>query len=411
MEKLNVVISQRLRLASEDLKKGKMNVDELLKRILSQGLELTLLEAEERKTYVKNLFDQTRSWMKDFKSANYDVLTAKLNNENSSINSLRELTGCLADMVLILDVGISIPETTRYELELVAKDGVNCSLKDQRMLTLLTFCMTELGKQKLAQHNLPEIPKTLSREEQEKVLKTVAQLRSEGKLTNHLKRMPDELIAQFLADETVDTVLDMSESECAIHMIDLLMNDVLNKLAIDKRTQEHFVLEKSETDLQSRHLLAIASMLNMKETKKLPREMQTLSDEQLAIVAYAATDLNYYYDEAAAGRLTTRSLIAAVAVLLMAALISWIAIEVVCVGSMVVTTSIVFDCILTLIVILITPLSVICFDLEILSEVTDLVVTELVPYGLDETRLGIKAEATIKKLKRKVTDRDMIKTR
>ena len=144
-------------------------------------------------------------------------------------------------------------------------------------------------------------------------------------------------------------------------------------------------LLKGEEDLKARHLLATATLRNLKATNMLPEELMVIDDETLALFAYANTELNFYFDKAAAGKLTFDGFLDIACNLLEAAFFGFLTFVALC------TPGTGAEKVLGVIMGLVAVASV--------CEAVDVFLNEVFPAGVKETRLGRTIKATVDEVK------------
>jgi len=385
------VISQRLKLATADLGVGNTTLDDLLNRILSQNLTLTPEELNRQRNRVKQLYAQTKGQMEALQSANHYALARELNKMELSADRLADVTGYLSKTVLDTDIRHTIPAEIRRELEMISEQGAQCTLDPQRIPQLLSFCLVERSKQILASGKQYS-PQKQTKEQQLAGVKAVQQLRNGDFLPDYLVHLSDERIAQLMNYKNAKNILSMSDHDRINCMMNALAGETLTDLAKSKLTQDLPAQEVSDGDLRARHMLAIASMLNMKATGKLPSQLDNCTEVRLAAMAYASTELNYYFDEAAASRVSMETFMEIAENLLVAALLLYV------------TADLLFGGGIIGIPVVIMALITSSFSLVAVAQAIAVLLADLYPAGIDETRLGIAVKAGVDKIRRFAAD-------
>lgn len=387
--KVNTIISQRLKLAQQDL----VNADweTVFSRVISQDRNLTPEEIEAEKTAVRALYDNSRAVVENLQNNSEDYFRTKIQAQNMTKAELVNWTVHAAERVLQLEgsdkVGETgfIPDAVRFELhQLLAEKKANAEtvLSEARVTELLSYCMQTLTMVTLCTPSAETVKNAEAESENRNIsedalaMKAVKALREAGKLPEYWNGVNDSEIAKLFYFVRQDDTVHESNQSLIRALTDLYVLDFLKTK--EEATVE--AVELTEADIEARHLLAVAVIRNMRITNKLPEEFSSLSDEELAVVAYAGTQMNFYFNEAAAGHLSM-DLFMRIAEKLVYAIVLTVVAAVMFVESG-------FFC---KIVLALFSFGVLC----ILLDAIDDLLSSLFPAGVDETRIGIAVKAGI----------------
>lgn len=309
---LDAIISQRLKLATQDLKNA--DCPTVLTRVIDQDRRLSDEEIQQEVQQVERLCAKSKATVSRLGDNKMGFFSEKIKSMNLSKNEMMAWTSQTARQVLAFNAstevapGGFIPEPLYLELQqVVAAHGSNTEtpITEDRltelqiyclnMLTLLCFKNPALDNGKEPVLDFAEDSATVSLAE-----KALVTLRSNGMLSEHWEKIPDDQIGEVLRIASHDnTARGSAES-----VLDALTQFYVLEFAKTRADENQPVYEMDDQDLQARNMLSIAVIRNLKATGKLPRELDALNEEDLALAAYCGSELNFYFDEAAAGKIT-----------------------------------------------------------------------------------------------------------
>jgi len=178
------------------------------------------------------------------------------------------------------------------------------------MLTLLSECLSENFLIRLAEgDSFEEIANSRSPlelannmiENPEFAAEAIRGMRTLGKLPAEWEPFSDSQILDLLKIACCDPLVKMNSEQLQKLFMETLSASVLLDMA-EKNTS------RISTGVPERCELAIAILLNLRATGKLPDCLEDFSNEELALMVAASEELNFYFDEAVSGKLTSEEL-------------------------------------------------------------------------------------------------------
>lgn len=388
---INAVISQRLKLATKDLSYG-ADFKNVLMRIILQGRIMTEGEAIREHLEIYYLYDKSRKAFQNLNANHDDFFKEKLLSLNPSEDQLTHLTVQVAEQVLQYNRAGNVhrdgflPKSLRLELEYLIEaneQGNAGKIQQERMLDMLTHSLRLLSVLSLKDSHVQtkaeqQAQSTDFTVENKLAVKSLTALRDEGKLHDYWANVTDEQIEQLLDFVRKDETLRKSSKQINQKWID----ELLMEYAQLRSENAADVFEMDTADIEARHLLSIAVIRNLKATGKLTGGMELMTDEDLALAAYIGTEMNFYFDEAAAGKLSFEDYYDLVSDLLLSVISLFMA--------------------YLLLLLPFNPLQAIgvaiygVCGLVLLCHAVSQFLNDLFPAGVSETRLGVFVKATAK---------------
>ena len=387
-QKLDVVISQRLKLATQDMKYA--DWDEVLNRVICLDRDMTPDKIAEETLRIEVLCEGARQSVERMKDNYLAFFLGRIMKMDLTKAELAVWTADVAQCVLsfegsqTIDPAGFIPHTVRLELQQVMaarQENSECTVSKERLAELLAYCLLIQSLRQLHEPNAAEKQNTQEAHQKETAedtlgAKAVAAMRDAGKLHAGFAEYSDEELRQLRELARQDDALHMSSQQA----IKRLTQELVRSYAADRANDNTPVFECSKADLEARHQLALAVMRNLKAVGKLPENMMEMSDEDLAVVVYASTELGYYFDDAAAGRMSVDGFWEIAENLMGAAMFTLLTLS---------TFSV--NWVLGLFMALIAGVCAIT--------AVERFLTEMFPAGVDETRLGRCVKATAKQIR------------
>lgn len=410
---INVIISQRLKLAEKDLaKESAPDLNTVIGSILFRDRKLDQSQRKAERRKLALLYHKSRMSVNSFQGKGKRMLHKDISEMELTRDEMTEWTTQLASTLFRVydsqQIGESpLPEDIRCDLKVLIDaqklDGednrkmanaLRLGIDDKRMMELLLCCVVEIGKLDIAEGILqfPEgDPESKTKEVTEPdtastilSAKALQKLKAMGHLSEDWQKIPDEKIAPLLHFVRNDQTIHKSPELILENLTDAMIGQTIATQAQAKENREEKAMALTEDDKRERHLLAIAAMLNLKATGKLPPEMADASDEQLAAMAYTATELNFYFNEATANDMTWDDFFKIAGDLIVAAIFGVLGFC--CVFPY-------YDPLCTIIGSFLLLISVIY-----IAEAVDIFLTKMFPYGVEETRMGIVVKAASREI-------------
>ena len=386
MNNMKAVISQRLKLAEQDLE-GK-DLDTVLSRVIKQNRRMTDVEVEIEKAQVVALYEQSRAAVANIHEGSTEFFRAKIRALDITAEERLVWTCDAARRVLALEntgeVGPSgfIPKVVRQELQLLVEKGTDVNFTEDRVVDLLIFCMGTLAMTTLCAPRAAEGVADKAKDDETNVseealaLKAIKALQKAGKLNAHWDGMTESKIAELLYFARNDATVHESNESLIRKMTELYVAEFISV----KTETGRYAVEQDAEDLKARHLLAVAILRNLQATGELPQAFAEMNPDDLALLAYSSTEMNYYFNEAAAGKMSVEEFFSIAFTLAEAAFCALLGLLILTEGS--------FIGVVGFIMLAISAMSYTVDAIEQLMET-------LFPAGVAETRLGVSIRAGV----------------
>lgn len=293
-EKLNLLISQRLKLACKDMAYAEL--DTVLMRVLSQNRIVSGEKQRAELGYLRKLTENAQTIVAEMKYKGHEMFKKQLDEMGLSDKQLSRLLSMVAEQLKEtaeekrLDGWASLGTMCAYLEQISAhyKDGSENHLDRAYLTELLGRSLSEIGLGYLADGSL-----------------AASDERNRNSPVNILHSLNDNW-HHFSASERNDRVRLLGECMSA---------KTLLMLGEDEKP-DTAILEKYENVMAYR-LVAVGAMLNLRYCGALPEELEDLRDEDLAVLACAASELDYYYAALTYGCLDADTVCITIAALLL----------------------------------------------------------------------------------------------
>lgn len=328
-ERLNAVISQRMKLACKGMAYADM--DTVLMGILSQNRRISREEQRRELQHVRQLSIHAQGLVADFRQNGREMFIKQIEEMELSDRQLAQwLSIASAELKKTANEkrmnGWESLGVMCADLEQVAAHFAEGSENhmDRAYLTgLLGRCLSEKGLESLAAGSLSasdkaevySIERLRNSLRKDSSLAAVAlrKLRREG-------RLPIEWAAHRESEIICHVSEDWSYCSSDRDAMVSLMGECMSAktLLMMGSGREHCraaLLEKYEEEMEYRQI-AIAAFLNLKYSKRLGYELEAMSDEDLAVLVCSAAELDYYHAGLTRGSLNVETVMLSVAMLL-----------------------------------------------------------------------------------------------
>lgn len=392
LENINAVISQRIRLACKDM--AYADAETVMEKVISQGRVMDAEQLRQEREHIRSLSAQAMGKVELMKHEGREMFKRRIGEMHLSRKALTELVSHSAkELRRTMDsarVGHwDVPESIYSDLDKLCKlklsEGEDSMLDYKRMQELLAYCLSTQGLVEMADMCAEAAVEGKKEEEKEQgdelSLAAIAELRANGALPEEFAGLSDSKVLQLIRFAESRQAMKLKEEELA----ELWGKSVVSRMVLELAEVKADAAVGAQLDDEEcilRRELAVAVYLNLRACGKLPAELEKLSDEELACIACAGTEINYYFDKAAAPDLDVDTVLGIIESLLygVVALVFGI--------TFAVESETVFAVLFVATAVLMA------------AEAVDRTVTAMFPAGLSETALGVKLSCSVAQMRR-----------
>lgn len=390
LENINAVISQRIRLACKDM--AYADAETVMEKVISQGRIMDAEQLRQEREHIRSLSAQAMGKVELMKHEGREMFSRRIGEMHLSRKALTELVSHSAkELRRTMEsarVGHwDVPESIYSDLDKLCRlsEGEDSMLDYKRMQELLAYCLSTQGLVEMAEMRAKTRDEGKKEEEKERgnelSLAAIAELRANGGLPEEFAGLSDSKVLQLIRFADSRQAMKLKEEELA----ELWGKSVVSRMVLELaevKADAAVGAQLDDEELICRRELAVAVYLNLRACGKLPAELEKLSDEELACIACAGTEINYYFDKAAAPNLNVDTVLGIIESLLygVVALVFGI--------TFAVESEAFFAVLFVAIAVLMA------------AEAIDRTVTAMFPAGLSETALGVKLSCSVAQMRR-----------
>ncbi|MBQ9968839.1 MAG: hypothetical protein IJO88_08990 [Oscillospiraceae bacterium] len=331
---INAKVSQRIKLAKEDLDHN-ADLETVMGKLISQDRYMTQEETHSEMARIIELTKAAQSKLQKYKEKSVDELIAEIEQIEGLNEDLLGRWTVQAARELYRDLehsGLSNIDRANLEVLRSEEAGVYVLSREEK-IHLLAKVLRENGMTKLADGTMhidaagEQITEEELFENDELAVMALRELKKKGVLPDVWKDVPEEKLEKLIYYGRTGDMARMDTERMIRNLTDLMTRDTLVKFADVRAQAQNDLYEIPEGEMEQRQLLAVAAMLNLKQTGDLPCDWNDMSDEQLVDMVCCATELYRYYDGLSATDVDWEMMNNYVGILFMVALLTWTAAE------------------------------------------------------------------------------------
>ena len=306
---LSAVVSQRVKLACKDM--AYADSETVFARLISQGRDMDEQQIRDEMSRVMKLTEQAMGRVEAMKTNGREEFTRKIMDMELSRDALSMLLNQSADKLRSTmessRVGHwDVSESVYRDLELVSKlssEGKDSGLGNERLVELLSYvksseALIAMADKRSVHPEENKQDKKVDKAEDELSLNAIKELRDKGLLPADFSGMSESRIKSIMDSCRSDPRAKLSDKELIELWGKTMVSDMVLSLADMKADcGETFVWDEDEMSLRRSFIVAV--FMNLRACGKLPEGLAELSEEDLATVACAGAEINYYFDKAA----------------------------------------------------------------------------------------------------------------